>query len=203
MENLLAFIIAVLTISLIPGMNVLVICSQAIKHGFSKSLGGIAGVVCGNLIYFVVAFAGTNLILQRLPAIFFYVKILGIGFILYSAVRLIMAGLKKEPSGSQPVILKQSKANLFFQGFLTHMANPKAFIFWITVLPGFIEIRYDNSPQLIRLGFLAIAMDTVVLTSYSLLANYTLKNLAHRSPRVQYLLSGMILIAVAVWLFFI
>jgi threonine/homoserine/homoserine lactone efflux protein len=201
-NNLLAFVLAVLTISLIPGMNVLIVCSQSMQYGFKKSLAGIAGVITGNVIYFFIAFAGTNLILKVLPAVFFYVKIFGIGFILYSATRLIIAGLKTSTS-AQPAVLKDSKSNLFFQGFLTHMANPKAFIFWITVLPGFIDTTTDVSGQLIRLGALAILLDTSVLTGYSSLANFSLKYLSGSSQRFQYLFSGIILVIVAIWLAFL
>ena len=202
-NNIAAFVIAVLTISLIPGMNVLVVCSQSMQHGFKKSLAGVAGVLIGNVIYFIIAYAGTNLILTKLPSIFLYVKIAGIAFLLYSATKLIISGIKYKLQEGGLIVLEESKSSLFFQGFITHMANPKAFIFWITVLPGFIDNSGNIGLQLFQLGFLAIGMDTVVLLIYSSAANFSLRYVTGKSQNLQFLLSGIVLVAVAVWLGFL
>jgi homoserine/homoserine lactone efflux protein len=202
-NNIVAFVIAVLTISLIPGMNVLVVISQSMQHGLKRSLAGIAGVLTGNVIYCLIAFFGTNLILTKLPSVFIYVKIAGIAFLLYSATKLIIAGIKFTPSPEEKVPVKESTASLFVQGFITHMANPKAFIFWITVLPGFLVNTDNVTRELFQLSALAIGLDTMVLLSYSSVANYSLRYMSNRSQKVQLLFSGFILVAVAVWLYFI
>lgn len=200
-SNFLIFISTVAIISLIPGLNVLLIISQSLKGGLRNSLSSIGGIVTGNALYLLVSVAGIGVLLNEFPKSLQIVKIGGVLFTLYCAYTLIQASLGTQED--QEVAVDTQHKN-FLQGFITIISNPKAFIFWITVLPGFVDPGTQGFLwQVALFGMVAIAIDTVVLIAYGSLAGVFASSPNHYgSRRIQYLISDLLLIGVAVWLAF-
>jgi threonine/homoserine/homoserine lactone efflux protein len=196
-SNFLIFISTVAIISLIPGLNVLLIISQSLKGGLRNSLSSIGGIVSGNTLYLLLSVAGTGVLLSEFPKGLLIVKLGGVLFTLYSAYTLIKASLTSEDSEATI----DAKQKNFLQGFITIVSNPKAFIFWITVLPSFVDSgSHGFLLQVALFGLVAIAIDTTILLAYGSLAGLFASSANHRSKRIQYFISGLLLIGVAVWL---
>lgn len=199
--NLLVFSFTVLVISLIPGLNVMLIVSQSIHGGLKSSTLSVLGIVTSNLIYLALCLLGLGVILLKFPEVFQVIKYGGVLFTLYSAWILLKAGLSRESESTQEV-KSDSSGRYFIQGMLTVVSNPKSFIFWVTVLPGFVDTNGNILGQVGFFGIVAILIDTMVLLTYGYLANAAAPFIQRRSQKGQYLISGLILVAVAVWLFF-
>ena len=58
----------------------------------------------------------------------------------------------------------------FLQGFVTHLANPKAVLYWSALLPQFLALGVPLAPQVLLFGSLGIVLDVIVLSSYGLFA---------------------------------
>lgn len=198
--NLLVFSFTVLVISLIPGLNVMLIVSQSIHGGLKSSTLSVLGIVTSNLIYLVLSLLGLGVILLKFPEVFQVIKYAGVLFTLYSAWILLKAGLSRETESKEEV-KSDSSGRYFIQGMLTVVSNPKSFIFWVTVLPGFVDTNGNILGQVGFFGVVAILIDTMVLLAYGYLANVAAPFIQRRSQKGQYLISGLILVAVAVWLF--
>ncbi|HYC85386.1 MAG TPA: LysE family translocator [Chryseosolibacter sp.] len=196
-SSLVLFVSTILVISLIPGLNVLLIVSQSLNGGVKSSLLSIGGIVAGNVLYLLLSVAGIGIVLSNFPAGLQVMKAGGVAFTLYSAFTLIRAGVTKNAGSTE---IQFGNGRNFLQGFLTIISNPKAFIFWMTVLPGFVKASSGKFLwQVALLGILAITIDTTVLFVYSSLAS-VVRTSGDRSKKVQFLVSGVILVGVAVWL---
>ena len=140
--NLLLFSFTIIVISLIPGLNVMLVVSQSIQGGLKESTTSIMGIVVGNVIYFAVSILGLGAFLIKFPEAFNVIKFAGVAFTIYSAWSLLKLGFAKQTD--QIDFIRSGKSGkTFVQGMLTIISNPKAFIFWITVLPGFVD-RQQN-----------------------------------------------------------
>jgi homoserine/homoserine lactone efflux protein len=199
--NLLVFSFTVLVISLIPGLNVMLIVSQSIHGGLKSSTLSVLGIVTSNLIYLVLSLLGLGVILLKFPEVFQIIKYAGVLFTLYSAWILLKAGMSREPESKEEV-KSDSSGRYFIQGMLTVVSNPKSFIFWVTVLPGFVDTKGNILGQVGFFGIVAILIDTMVLLTYGYLASAAAPFIQTRSQKGQFIISGLILVAVAVWLFF-
>jgi homoserine/homoserine lactone efflux protein len=199
--NLLLFSFTIIVISLIPGLNVMLVVSQSIQRGLKRSTASIAGIVAGNLIYFAVSILGLGALLMRFPETFKVIKFAGVAFTLYSAWSLLKLGLRKDAAQIDFVSPGNRNKDLF-QGMLTIISNPKAFIFWITVLPGFVDPQQGIIIQVAVFGVVAIMIDTMILFGYGYLATSIAPLLERKSQSLQFLISGAILALVAVWLVF-
>lgn len=198
-SNFLIFISTVVIISLIPGLNVLLVISQSLKGGVRNSFSGIGGIVAGNILYLLVSVAGIGVLLSEFPKSLLIIKFGGVLFTLYCAYTLIKASLSRHEY--QPVSIDTQHKN-FSQGFITIVSNPKAFIFWISVLPGFVDAGAQGFlAQVTLYGLVAIAIDSIILLAYGSLAGVFASSAnQYRSKRIQYLISGLLLIGVALWL---
>jgi homoserine/homoserine lactone efflux protein len=198
--NLVLFALTVLVISLIPGMNVLFVISQSINGGLRSSATSILGIVTGNLIYLSISILGLGIVLLQFPDVFKVVKYAGVIFTVYSAWKLLKLGRQKSSAASDHHIT--GRGSRFIQGMFTIVSNPKAFIFWITILPGFVHSENNILFYLTLFGILAIVIDTLVLLGYGFLASKASPFIQKRSPQSQFLVSGLILLVVATWLLF-
>ena len=70
---------------------------------------------------------------------------------------------------------------LFVQGFLVNATNPKATVFFLAVLPQFIEASRPLLPQYLTVVATLTAVDLVVMSGYTLFAAKFLALL--RAPR--------------------
>jgi threonine/homoserine/homoserine lactone efflux protein len=199
--NLLLFSFTIMVISLIPGLNVMLVISQSIQGGLKGSTTSIAGIVTGNLIYFAASVLGLGAILMRFPEAFTVMKFAGVAFTIYSAWSLLKLGFRKETRRIDFAHTGKSGKN-FVQGVLTIVANPKAFVFWITVLPGFLTPQQNILIQVGTFGVVAIIIDTTILFVYGYLASSVAPLLQQKSQKIQFIISGVILLLVAVWLLF-
>jgi homoserine/homoserine lactone efflux protein len=136
---------------------------------------------------------------MEFPEAFSVIKFAGVGFTVYSAWTLLKLGLR--PDASQVDFTDFGRRRNFVHGVVTIISNPKAFIFWIMVLPGFIDRSGSILLQVGIFGVVAIIIDTMILFGYGYLASSIAPFLERKSQRIQFIASGAILILVAVWLF--
>ena len=69
-----------------------------------------------------------------------------------------------------PTAAADPRQSSFWQGFATHIANPKAVLDWSALLPLFLDQRQSLPMQIAVLGLIGIAMDAIVLASYGCFA---------------------------------
>jgi len=92
------------------------------------------------------------------------------------AAYLIWLGVQKwrsppEPIGGDGEALRvQSRRQLYAQGILVNLTNPKAIVFIAALVPQFIVPDRPQWPQFAIIGATMVAVDMMVMSSYALLA---------------------------------
>ena len=198
--HLLVFAFTVLVISLIPGLNVLFVISQSVQGGLRSSTSSILGIITGNFVYLCISILGLGVLLSQFPEVFKVIKYGGVAFTFYNAFKLVKAGLQPTESTSNSYPVQSNKQ--FLQGFLTIVSNPKAFIFWITILPTFVHSEKNVLFYVGMFGIMAIVIDTIVLLAYGYVATRAATLISSGSRNIQFLISGIILALVGLWLLF-
>jgi homoserine/homoserine lactone efflux protein len=158
---------ATLLICLSPGPNVLLMISLGLRSGSPAVLRGVAGVLSASLVYLAVAALGLVAALTASRLAFTVVRYLGAAYLVYIGLALVVGSLR---SGSQAAVEPPRPGRAFWQGFITHLSNPKAVLFWTALLPQFLDPRAALAPQILLLGLLAMLMDAIVLSGYGLSA---------------------------------
>ncbi len=152
-DNILFFLAAASLLILIPGPAVLYIMAKSIEQGYKAGIVSVLGIGVGSLVHITFAAIGISSILLASATAFSIVKYLGALYLIYLGVKkLLEKPLHKSPLAN---IKKQPFKNIFYEGILVNIFNPKTAIFFFSFLPQFISVeRGGNASQILFLGIL-------------------------------------------------
>jgi len=134
--------IALMLLWLTPGPVWVAVLARSVSGGFQSSVPLVLGVALGDLLWPFVALMGVSYL------IFIYSDILII-FSYLASIILILMGLvlvfrSKNIFGEETSLTKPGVWAGFTAGFFAVLANPKASLFYMTLLPNFFDINKIN-----------------------------------------------------------
>lgn len=147
-ENYLGFIIAAILLNLTPGTDSMYIITRSISHGTKAGFYSVLGITSGTLVHTLLASLGLSVLLAKSPMAFMLVKYIGAGYLCYLGLKMIIS--KKEPliasslqEEGNSVSSKQSNNwQIYKQGVLTNVLNPKVALFFLAFFPQFVDPNY-------------------------------------------------------------
>ncbi|MFH2058171.1 MAG: LysE family translocator [Pseudomonadota bacterium] len=131
----LAFVVATAIMIALPGPSVLLTIAHSISFGWKHALFTVAGATMGIAVQLIVAAIGLTSLLNVVAEAFEWLRWAGAAYLVY-------LGIKQWRSASEPLdldTLAVSKTNLFVQGLVITIPNPKSLIFIAAFLPQFID----------------------------------------------------------------
>ena len=166
---MLEFILTVLVLELTPGPNMAYLATLTLDRGRRAGLLATAGVAAGLSVHAVVAAFGLGVLISQFPAVYQALRWTGVAYLLYLAWETWQSNASERPELA-------ASASLFWRGFFSNVFNPKSILFFVSVVPGFIQ--HDAQPdsgglfaQAARLGAIYIAIATAIHASIVLLAS--------------------------------
>ena len=146
-ETWLAYVATVLLLMSTPGPSHLLMLSNSLRHGFVPATATAAGDLSANTLQILAAGFGLVGVIFASETAFSVVKWAGVASLVYVGLRLF---LRKPPvPGAAPTV---SRRKLYFQGFITSAANPKAVVFFAALFPQFIDPAAPLAFQIAILG---------------------------------------------------
>jgi homoserine/homoserine lactone efflux protein len=146
-----------------PGPAVLLIVAQGLTRGIPASVSATFGVLTGNTIYFVLSATSLGVLIVASYEVFFFIKWLGAAYLVWlgiSAFRGRSSTLSVSPAKRAGLL------RVFANGIILQLANPKALLFFIALLPQFIDSKGD-----IILGVTSVLLEFFALLAYSAFAS--------------------------------
>ena len=161
MNTYLTFLLLALIMVLTPGPNMAYLVSRSIAQGRTAGLISLGGVGLGFLIYMLCAAFGLTALLLAVPFAYDALRLAGAAYLLYLAWQAL------RPGGHSPFqvrdLPRDSRRKLFSMGFLTSLLNPKIAVFYLSVIPQFIDpARGSVLWQSLLLGATQIAVSVSV-----------------------------------------
>lgn len=162
----LTFIVASLILILIPGPSVMFTVSRALAYGRKQAVLTAWGNATGTFVASALAAVGLGALIQESALAFAIVKYAGAAYLVYLGVKALRdrKGLMAPPEdeGESP---NRALATMG-EGFLVGLLNPKTILFYLAILPQFINAEAGSATvQMLVLGatfaVLAAVCDTV------------------------------------------
>lgn len=160
----LLYCAAAIGLSLTPGPNGLLVLTHGMRFGLRRTVFTALGGVSGFFLLVAASLAGLGALLAASEQAFTFTKWAGALYLVYLGIRtwrapapLLANGLAaneeaaNETAASSGVEPHRS-TQLFNQGFLVAVSNPKALIFFTAFLPQFMQSGVPYWQQLIVLG---------------------------------------------------
>jgi threonine/homoserine/homoserine lactone efflux protein len=151
-HDLALFVVSGLLLNIMPGPDSLLIMTRSATQGWRAGSAAALGIGTGTLVHIMAAALGLSAVLATSAAAFTVIKLVGAAYILYMAYGLLMS--KKSGGQSRPAELPPlPHRNIFAQGFLTNVLNPKVALFFLAFVPQFIDANApDKALAFIVLG---------------------------------------------------
>lgn len=200
---LILFIPTFFAVSATPGLCMTLAMSLGMTIGVRRSLWMMVGELAGVGLVSLSALIGVATVLLTHPNMFLALKYLGGAYLLYLGIQMWRSrGKMAIPENFQ----QQSSVSplaLISQGFVTAIANPKAWAFMISLLPPFIDANLPLHPQATILIAIILCFELICLLLYAT-GGRTLRRLLQQRGNVMMMnrVAGSFMIGVAAWLVF-
>ena len=187
------FILLQISVAFSPGLIIALVVNEAVQKGRNNALQVAYGAAAGAIGITIVTAAVITYIFSSIPEILTFIYIFGIIYIVYKGIKTLL------DKGDDPEVFSSAS---FLSGFKINLANPKMWVFYLSVLPLFITDESNIFSSLIFLGIVTIFINLFADISYALLSSYLFNNSSTKVKRYINVISGVCLIGIGIYLFF-
>ncbi|KQZ14005.1 lysine transporter LysE [Mesorhizobium sp. Root554] len=158
------FLITALLVELTPGPNMTYLALVSASNGRRAGLATVAGIAIGLATIGLIAALGVAEIIQASAIVYEMLRWSGVIFLLYLAWEGWISGT--DVVASAPT----EHGRYFTRGLITNLLNPKAGVFYISVLPTFIDPTVSATRQAMILTAVYVTVATLIHLVIVLLA---------------------------------
>jgi threonine/homoserine/homoserine lactone efflux protein len=164
LHSYLLFVFASLVLVLVPGPDMVYMLARCIAQGRRAGVLAALGVNLGGYVHLTTAVLGLSTILATSSFAFNVVKWLGAGYLIHLGV-----GALRRNQGPLVISLGPTDRDgrtIFWQAFLSGALNPKVAMFFLALLPQFVDPNgWHPTLQIVLLGVTVnmIALPTDIL----------------------------------------
>jgi threonine/homoserine/homoserine lactone efflux protein len=137
-HDFFAFLIAGIALNLVPGQDTLYIVGRSLAQGRKAGIVSVLGVGFGCLVHITAAALGLYALLALCPLAFEAVVVLGGLYLIWLGISPWLRQKSARP-GVVPTVRSESLWQVYRQGLLTNLLNPKMALFFLAFLPQFID----------------------------------------------------------------
>ena len=197
LSTYLSFIMTCVIIESTPGPNMAYLAVLSASDGRRAGFAAVLGIALGLLLTGLIAALGLATLISNSELAYQLLRWLGVGYLLW----LAWDGWKDEGETSPHVLDGKNLRRKFFErGLIVNLLNPKAAMFYIAILPSFVEASDWLMLQTIILTFTFVIIATLIHGFIVALAGTAQEFLHDKNKRliVQRVLS-LALVGIALW----
>jgi len=169
------FLITGILLNLIPGADTMYIVGRSISQGRKAGVFSVLGIISGSLIHTLLVAFGLSLILLKSVFLFNTIKILGVIYLVYLGIRMLLD--KSNAAFRTAEVDKLNISKVYVQGILTSLTNPKVSLFFLSFLPQFIDTKASGPIPFLILGLTFTATGLLWCLFVAYFSSYVTKKL--------------------------
>ena len=194
-SDFLIFLQIILFLFITPGLPRVVIVSHTLNYGLKKSVWTAVGDVSANIIQGILVVFLIGSFLSDNPEILYYLKWVGILYVVYLAYDIYTAKISSINSREQST---KSILSFYKDGFMVAGLSPKAIIFFGTIFSSFIDFESNVFSQFIILMITYVVLDFLTLMIYGIAAE-KISIWLKSKPKVLNTISACVLLIIALY----
>jgi len=169
-ENLLIFALATVGLAVSPGPDNIYVMSQAMAHGTRYGLATTAGLISGCIVHTTLLAFGVSALIATSPTIFLVIKILGASYLLFLAYKVYQSDSAIQGESDAP---KKTEWQLFKQGVIMNLINPKVILFFLAFFPGALwNPEQDLVMQFYIIGGTFMLVSLIIFSGIAFLSGF-------------------------------
>ncbi len=170
LEGIVPFLLVSVVATATPGPAALCVLSAGMSNGLRGYGPGTLGILCADVLYFVLSMAGLGTFILASYHLFLAIKWAGAAYLVWLGLRLWWVALARAGEGVVEAKRTPSRTRWLSGGFMVHAANPKALLYFGSIVPQFLNPKDALLPQIATLGAIHMLTALVVLTTYGVFA---------------------------------
>lgn len=173
LETWLSFLGAAIALTLMPGPDNIFVLTESLSRGAKRGISLSAGLASGVMVHTLLAATGLAILLKQFPQLAFAIRLVGTLYLIYIAY-----GAWREKN--HPLKLKESASlekgpgfwKSFGKGFLMNVLNPKVTLFFLALLPQFVdaEATWSEFQQMLIMGISFMLQAFLLFSGIAILA---------------------------------
>lgn len=170
LDQIIPFLTASILLTFSPGPDIIYVLVRSMAFGYKQGIVTALGLVSGILIHTSLVAFGVSAIIKQSDSLFLIIKVLGALYLLYLAYQVYKSDA--QIAFSAEGIKQKSMGNLFRQGFIMNVLNPKVSIFFLAFFPGFLwEPEGNTVVQFYILGALFMLQALIIFSFVAVAAD--------------------------------
>lgn len=162
--GLLVFCTALFIAAGSPGPGLAAIVARVLGRGPRGAIMFTVGVAFGDVVWLTLAICGLAVLAQSFHVVFLVVKWVGVAYLLYLAWQMWTA-----PDEARDLAVdtrQESQMTLFLAGLAVTMGNPKVMVFYLALLPTFLDLSTISLLGYLELVAVTLLVLAVVFGAY-------------------------------------
>lgn len=171
-ETYLLFVVTTAVVCLTPGPAALLVAAQGMSNGLRRSYWAIAGIALGNAVYFALSATGVAALIVASGTLFSLIKWIGVAYLCHLGIAALRSRSSAlTVSGDAAGGVRGPRA--LWQATAVELSNPKALLYFVALLPQFVDPARPVGMQMLAFGATCIALDTAAYSLYAWLGSKT------------------------------
>ena len=197
--SFLAFLIAAVVLAITPGPGIAYVVARTVAGGRVEGLASCFGTGIGGMLHVAAAALGLSLLVAQSAVAFNLVKFLGAAYLVYLGIRLL---LRRDTELAVRPVASRGARRALIEGILVEALNVKTALFLVAFLPQFVAPGEPLARQLVMLGSICVALNTLADVVAVFAADRVLKSGAARAMRARLLarVSGVTMLGLGAYL---
>ncbi|NHZ47822.1 LysE family translocator, partial [Nitratidesulfovibrio liaohensis] len=192
-HSLAALAVALFILAITPGPGVFAVLSAALGRGLPTALALTAGIICGDMIFLLLAMAGLTVLAESMGDLFLVVRLGGAAYMIWLGISMWRGATTARPMavaegaasgesasanpasgadtacGTAP-LPAQTPLRLLRTacgGLALTLGNPKVIVFYVGFLPTFVDLRTLDATGAGLVAATTVAVVGCVLGGYA------------------------------------
>lgn len=179
LTSLIAFAGALLVAAAAPGPSIAALVARVLSRGVRDVLPFLLAMWVGEALWLALAVGGMSAMAQAFGELFLVIKLAGVAYLMILAWKMWTAAPvpAEQAAGDMP---RRSALRMFAAGIAVTLGNPKIMVFYMALLPTFVDLRHVGPGGFGELLATAVGVLLVVHFGWVVLAARTRRLLSSR-----------------------
>lgn len=161
-QDLPLFVVAGVLLNLTPGPDSLLVMTRSAAQGWRAGSAAAFGICAGTFVHILGAALGLSALLATSSVAFAVVKYVGAAYLVYVGCSLLFSRTRQTEHVAATSSTQLRYRQIFLQGFLTNVLNPKVALFFLAFVPQFILPQApDKAAAFVALGVIFNTTGTI------------------------------------------
>lgn len=158
------FFVAAFVLAITPGPGIFYVAARTLAGGRSEGVASSFGTGLGGMVHVLAGSLGVSAIVLTSAELFTVLKFAGAAYLVWLGIRTIQAARREastalDGGGAAPPV---GAHQAFREGVLVEALNPKTAAFFLAFIPQFVDPAGSVAVQFMALGFVSVALNTLV-----------------------------------------